>query len=121
MENSFTFLTLSIYTVKKKLGRIPKKFQVEFSKEIPAHCPMSRPQVDVATWISLGCSCLVVTSLLLLQPNSLLLYGLMVATSFIVAILFSQCFSKVDVVTTVSCRDIVVFLFFWFLSCDLNL
>ena len=62
---------------------------------------MSRPQVDVATWISLACSCSVATSLLLLQPDSLLPHGLMVTTSFVVATLFAHCFSRVDVATTV--------------------
>ena len=91
---------------------------MEFPKESPAHCPMSRPQVDVAKWISLVCSCSVATSLLLLQPDSLLLPGLMVATSFVVATLFAQCFSRVNAATTVSCRDIIVLLFIWFLSRD---
>ena len=68
--------------------------------------------------ISLVCSNSVATSLLLLRPDSLLLHGLMVATSFVVTTLFSQYFSRVDVATTVSCRDIVVFLFFWLLSCE---
>ena len=40
----------------------------------------------------------------------------MVATSFVVATLLAQCFSRVDVATTVSRRDIVVFLFFWLLT-----
>ena len=44
----------------------------------------------------------------------------MVATSFIVATLLAQCFSRVDVATTVSCHDIVVFLFFRLLSHDLS-
>ena len=44
----------------------------------------------------------------------------MVATSFVVATLLAQCFTRVDVATTVSGRDIVVFLFFWFLSHDLS-
>ena len=70
---------------------------MEFPKESPTHCPMSQPQVDVPTWISLGCSYSVATSLLMLQPDSLLLYGLMVPTSFVVATLFAQCFSRVDV------------------------
>ena len=81
---------------------------------------MSRPRVDVATWISLVCSCSVATLLLLLRPDSLQLLGIMVATSFVVATLFAQCFFRVNVVTTVSCRDIVVFLFFWLLSHDLS-
>ena len=81
---------------------------------------MSRPRVDVATWISLICSRSVATLLLLLRPDSLLLLVLMVATSFVGATLFAQCFLRVDVVTTVSCRGIVVFLFFWLLSHDLS-
>ena len=81
---------------------------------------MSRPRVDVATWISLVCSCSVVTLLLLLRSDSLLLLELMVATSFVVSTLFAQCFSRVYVMATVSCRDIVVFLFFWLLSHDLS-
>ena len=105
---------------QNKLGRILKKLQVEFPKESPVYCPMSRPRVDVATWISLYYSCSVATLLLLLQPDSLLLLGLMVLASFVVATLFAQCFSRVDVVTSVSCRDIVVFLFFRLLSGDLS-
>ena len=81
---------------------------------------MSRPRVDVATWISLVCSCSIATLLLVLRPYSLQLLGLMVATSFVVATLFAQCFFRVDVTTTVSCRDILVFLFFWLLSHDLS-
>ena len=42
----------------------------------------------------------------------------MVATSFIVATSFSQCLFSVDVATSVTCRDIVVFLFFQLQSCD---
>ena len=52
--------------------------------------------------------------------DSLQLLGLMVATSFVVATLFARCFSKIDVATTVSCRNIIVLLFSWLLSSDLN-
>ena len=93
---------------------------MEFPKESPVYCPMSRPRVDVATWISLVFSCSVATLLLLLQPDSLQLLGLMVATSFMVATLLAQCSSRVDVATMVSRRDIVVFLFFWLMSHDLS-
>ena len=89
-----------------------------FPKESPVYCPRLRPRVDVVTWISLVCSCSVVTLLLLLRPDSLQLLGLMVATSFMVATLLAQCFSKVDVATTVSRRDFVVFLFFCVMSQD---
>ena len=64
-ESYFTILTLSIYNCQKKLGRIPKKLQVEFLKESPVYCPRSRPQAGVATWISLRLlliSCDLVTS-----------------------------------------------------------
>ena len=93
---------------------------MEFPKESPVYCPMSRPQVDVATWISLVYSCSIATLLLLLQLDSLQLLGLMVMTSFMVATLLAQCSSRVDVATTVSRRDIVVFLFFRLLSHDLS-
>ena len=45
----------------------------------------------------------------------------MVATSFVVATAFAQCSFNVDVATSVSCRDIIVFLFFQLLSCDISL
>ena len=48
------------------------------------------------------------------------LLGLMVATSFVVATLLTQCFSRIDVATTVSLCDLVVFPFSWFLSYDLS-
>ena len=59
-------------------------------------------------------------SLVQLRPDSLQLLGLMVATSFVVATLLAQCFSRIDVATTVSRRDLVVFPFFCILSHDLN-
>ena len=93
---------------------------MEFSKESPVYYPRSRPQAGVATWISLVCSCSVATLLLLLRLVSLQLLGLMVATSFVVATLLAQCFSRVDVTTTVSRRDLVVFPFFCILSHDLS-
>ena len=93
---------------------------MEFLKESPVYCPRSRPQAGVVTWISLVFSCSIVTLLLLLRPDSLLLLGLMVVTSFVVATLLAQCFSRVDVATMVSHRDLVVFSFFWFLSHDLS-
>ena len=119
-ENYFIILTLSICTVKRNWAESQKKLQVGFPKESPVYCPRSRPRVDVATWISLVCSCSIATLLLLLRPRSLQLLGLMVATSFMVATLLALCFSKVDVATTVSRRDFVVFLFFCFMSHDLS-
>ena len=89
-----------------------------FPKESPVYCPRSRPRVDVATWISLVFSCSVTTLLLLLLLDSLQVLGLMVATSCMVATLLAQCFSKVDVSTTVSRHDFVVFIFFCVLSQD---
>ena len=74
----------------------------------------------VATWISLVCSCSVATLLLMLRPDFMQLLELMVATSFMVATLLAQCFSKVDVATTISRRDFVVFLFFCVLSHNLS-
>ena len=44
----------------------------------------------------------------------------MVATSFVVTTLLAQCFSRIDVATTVSLCDLVVFPLFWFLSHDLS-
>ena len=44
----------------------------------------------------------------------------MVATSFVVVTLLAQCFSRIDVTTTVSIRDLVVFPFFCILSHDLS-
>ena len=93
---------------------------MEFLKESPVYYPRSRPQAGVATWISLVCSCSVATLLLMLRPDSLLLLGLMVATSFVVTTLLAQCFSRVDVATIVSRCDLVVFSFFRFLSHDLK-
>ena len=62
---------------------------------------MSRPGFP------LFASCSVATLLLVLRPDSLHLFGLMVATSFVVMTLLAQCFSRVDVATTVSHRDLV--------------
>ena len=118
-ENYFTILTLFIYTVKE-IGPNPKKLQVGFPKESLVYCPRSRPRVDVATWISLVCSCSIATLLRLLQPDSLQLLGLMVGTSFMVATLLAQGFSRVDVATTVSRSDFVFFLFVFVLSHDLS-
>ena len=64
----FTTLTWSIYTVKRKWAESPKSSRWTSQRKSPAHCPMSRPQVDVATWISLLCSSSVATLLLLLRP-----------------------------------------------------
>ena len=44
----------------------------------------------------------------------------MVATSFMVVTLLAQCFSRVDVATMVSRRDLVVFPFYYILSHDLS-
>ena len=44
----------------------------------------------------------------------------MVATSFVVVTLLAQCFSRIDVATTVSRRDLVVFPFFCIPSHDLS-
>ena len=35
------------------LAEYPKMLQVELQRKSTTHCPMSRPQVDVATWTSL--------------------------------------------------------------------
>ena len=56
----------------------------------------------------------------MLRPGSLQLLGLMVLTSFMVATLLAQCFSRVDVATTVSRHNLVVFPFFYILSHDLS-
>ena len=44
----------------------------------------------------------------------------MVVTSCVVATSFSQCSFSVYVATSVTCRDIIVFLFSQLLSCDVN-
>ena len=44
----------------------------------------------------------------------------MVATSFVVATSFAQCSFSVDVATSVTCRDVIVFLFFQLLICDIS-
>ena len=110
-----------LFILSKEIGPNPqKRSRWNFQKKSPVYCPMLRPRVDVATWISLVCSCSVAILLLLLRPDSLQLLGLMVATSFMVATLLARCSSRVDVATMVSRRDIVVFLFFWLLSHDLS-
>ena len=70
-EKKLLYYSKAIYLYcKKNLGRIPKMLQVEIQKkqEGPAHCPMSRPQVDVATWISLDSSWSGATSFFKLRP-----------------------------------------------------
>ena len=56
----------------------------------------------------------------MLRPGSLQLLGLVVATSFVVATLLVQWFSRVDVATTVSRHDLIVFPFFCILNHDLS-
>ena len=56
----------------------------------------------------------------MLRADSLQLLRLMVATSFVVTTLLTQCFSRIDVATTVSLCHLVAFPFSRFLSYDLS-
>ena len=118
--SSFTILTLSIYTVKRNWAESPKSsrwksqnkahltvlchdLKLMLRHEFPLIAPVqSRP----------CCSCC--------NQIPCIMLGSMVATSFVVTTLFAQCFSRIDVATIVSCRDIIVFLFSWLLSHDLS-
>ena len=104
----FTILTLSIYIYQKKMGRMYKDPGRIPRRKIPDYCLMSRPRVDVATWIPFICSSSVATRFLQLRPGFLQLRCLAVATSIVVATFLAQLFSRVDVVTLVSRRNLVV-------------
>ena len=109
--------TLYLYCKRKKLSRIPKIAPGEIQRKSPAHCSMSRPQVDVATWNSLDSSLSVATSsffaatsLSCKSLNQWSRHRSDVPTSFVL------CSFSVDVATSVSCRDIIVFITFNFMS-----
>ena len=120
-KNYFTILTLSIYTVKRNWAESPKSSRWNSQKkaQLTVLCRdlklMSRHEFPLFAPVQSRPCCFCCNQI------SCSMLGSMVATSFVVATLFAQCFSRVDVVTTVSCRDIIVFLFFWLLSCDNSL
>ena len=117
----FTILTLSIYTVKRNWAESPKNSRWNSQKkaQLTVLCRdlklMSRHEFPLFAPVQSRPCCFCCNQI----PCSML--GSMVATSFVVATLFAQCFSIIDVATMVSCRDIIVFLVSWLLSCDLIL
>ena len=116
----FTILKLSIYTVKRNWAESPKSSKWDSQKKaqfmVLGHDLklVSRHGFPLFALVQSRACCFCCYQV----PCKLL--GLMVATSFVVATLLAQCFSKVDVETTVSCRNFVVFIFFCFLSHDLS-
>ena len=64
VRDYFTILTLSIYISQKKMGRMHKDPGIIPIRKSPDYCLMSRPRVDVATWIPFICSNLVATRFL---------------------------------------------------------
>ena len=57
----FTILTLLIYNCQKKMGRMHKDSGRIPRRKSPDYCLMSRPRVDVVTWIPFICSSSVAT------------------------------------------------------------
>ena len=118
--NYFTIITLSIYTIKRNWAKSPKNSRCNSQKkaQLTVLCHdlklMLRHEFPLFAPIQSRPCCFCCNQI----PYSML--GSIVATSFVVATLIALCFSRIDVTTTVSCRDIIVFLFSWLLSCDLN-
>ena len=117
---SFTILTQSIYTVKWNWVESPKSSRWKSQKkaQLTVLCRdlklMSQHEFPLIVPVQSQpyCSCC--------NQIPCIMLGSMVATSFVVPTLFAQCFSRIDVATTVSCRDIIVFLFSCLLSHNLS-